>query len=89
MIKITQRSNVGGGMQQLRIGDQSFEIDGTIPVTIEVHGDVHGNVETMSGSVVVAGNAGDIETMSGSVRVVGRSGDIETMSGKVTVGKVD
>lgn len=89
-ITITQRSGNGtNNMQELRIGPHVFQIDGSIPVTIEVHGDVTGKVTSMSGDIMVAGNAGDVETMSGSVRVVGRCGDIETMSGKVNVGKFD
>jgi DUF4097 and DUF4098 domain-containing protein YvlB len=90
-MNITIRQNGGGAgnMQELRIGPHTFGIDGSIPVTIEVHGDVTGKVQSMSGDIMVAGNAGDVETMSGSVRVVGRCGDIETMSGKVNVGKFD
>ena len=69
---------------KLIINGQSYDTGSNLPFTVIIEGDVKGRVETASGDVSVAGNAGNIKTMSGDVTIEGDvSGDVGTMSGDV------
>lgn len=52
---------------------------------IEVHGDVEGNVETMSGDVTCKNIGGKVSTMSGDVRSRLIGGNAETLSGDINL----
>lgn len=87
--------NEGGQVSFIVHGDLkgSLELNMTgnflSPIKVIIRGNVHGNVEAMSGDVCVEGSVdtGNVSTMSGDVNVTGNvAGSASTMSGSIRVG---
>lgn len=64
-------------------GEQVFQTSDKI-ITIHIEGDVDGDVNTVSGNVIVNGDVGNVKSTSGDVGVSGAvCGDVKTVSGDV------
>jgi len=58
-------------------------------INIHIEGDVDGDVNTVSGNVIVNGDVGNVKSTSGDVGVSGAvCGDVKTVSGDVEAGQI-
>jgi hypothetical protein len=58
-------------------------------ITISVTGDVSSLKVDVCNLITIAGNCGDVETVSGSVEVAGQvNGDVESVSGSIRCGAI-
>lgn len=87
--------NEGGQVSLIVHGDLKGSLDLSMngnflsPIKVIIRGNVHGNVETMSGDVYVEGSVdtGNVSTMSGDLNVTGNvAGSASTMSGSIRMG---
>lgn len=69
-------------------GEEVFQTSDKI-ITIHIEGDVDGDINTVSGSVIVNGDARDVKSTSGDIGVAGAvCGDVKTVSGDVEAGQI-